>query len=347
MQIKKIFYTFWNLPKSTKVKYAVIVIISGVIIAKKLLSQQKQKRQPQPANQLSPNESDAIIVQEICYPNIVSKVDSQNHLSQFALPRSMELINQLLDNSSRKRNVDENLKYYLIETLEERDLQNYYSIKKLSIKKQLQQYCTKMIHVRGDGNCFYTSFGYQFMKIVIYQYSDEEFDQFLQENFTIPFKIQLNDISFGNEEQQRELLNQFRDRIKYLRNLEKYYKQHEHYSNQLVRQFRAHEMQDDLDGYFQPLTTLFLRNLSMHIVEQSEDGQNVVDKETLLKWEEECNSNEQVIAMLAKHLRLHIQLIFFAGEEFQVLEYSKEYENKNRSIILLIKPGHYNIGIKN
>lgn len=38
-----------------------------------------------------------------------------------------------------------------------------------------------------------------------------------------------------------------------------------------------------------------------------------------------------------------IQLIFFTNSDFIVNEYGMEYDNK---IILLIKPGHYNIGIK-
>lgn len=67
-------------------------------------------------------------------------------------------------------------------------------------------------------------------------------------------------------------MNYYKDRIIYIRNLEKYYKQNENYSSELMRHFRAHEHKDDLDGYFQPLTILFLRNLCMEIVENCEEG---------------------------------------------------------------------------
>ena len=62
-----------------------------------------------------------------------------------------------------------------------------------------------------------------------------------------------------------------------------------------------------------------------------------------------------MIALLAENLKMyyillilrHIKLIFFdKPNNFKILNYSPNYKNENRRIILLLTPGHYNIGIK-
>jgi ubiquitin thioesterase protein OTUB2 len=47
-----------------------------------------------------------------------------------------------------------------------------------------------------------------------------------------------------------------------------------------------------------------MRNLSDFIIENSEYKNLLYDRENLLIWETECNSNEIVIAELAKYLKM-------------------------------------------
>ncbi|CAD8073597.1 unnamed protein product [Paramecium sonneborni] len=312
------------------------------------IDNQNDKVLPKPSNQ---DKEDPLIPEQFLdIPQNPSRPDKQNYPQQVTLPKEMEVIKQIIDGSSKKRHVDQNMKSYLRDVQNEQELFKHYSIKALGKKHELKLHCNLIIPVRGDGNCFYTSFGYQLLRIVIYEYTDEEFNQFLNQYFQISFNIQFNQIKIPNEMQQK-LLNHYKDRLIYIRNLEKNYINNEYYQQQLKMHFSAFELQDTnegfVDGYFNPLTVIFLRNLCLHLVETDQDEQNnLVEKETLLKWEEECNQNEVVINLLAKHLKIHIKLIFFEKGTFIVNEYSKEYENEKRRIILLLQPGHYNVGIK-
>ena len=44
----------------------------------------------------------------------------------------------------------------------------------------------------------------------------------------------------------------------------------------------------------------------------------VFDKENLLIWEKECNNNEPIISLLAKHLKLYYFYLFQKSESFDV-----------------------------
>jgi hypothetical protein len=61
---------------------------------------------------------------------------------------------------------------------------------------------------------------------------------------------------------------------------------------------------DETDGVFYGLSTIFFRNLANYVVEFSEMKEALFDRENLLIWEKECNSNEIVIEALAKYLKM-------------------------------------------
>ncbi|CAD8205561.1 unnamed protein product [Paramecium pentaurelia] len=250
-----------------------------------------------------------------------------------------DTINYLYDNSCRKRNVGNNFKYFLGEYYQSSDFLQQYNVKKLVSKQQLKQICTAYRAVRGDGNCFYTAFGFQFLEILLLKYTNDQFYKFLNEN-QIPFQIKLQNENIIDESNQQAFRNEFFYRLERLKliqdiNIRK---------QRLFEEFRAYEKENEqIDGCLYGLTTIFFRNLANKAVELNQLINHNFDSQILFQWEVECNDNEIVISSLANFLKLFIQLIFFTNSDFIVNKYGMEDDQK---IILLIKPGHYNIGIK-
>jgi hypothetical protein len=56
---------------------------------------------------------------------------------------------------------------------------------------------------------------------------------------------------------------------------------------------------DHVNGLFYGASTIFFRNLANYLVDFSELKDAIYDRETLLKWEEECNCNEIIIQIFA------------------------------------------------
>ncbi|CAD8197422.1 unnamed protein product [Paramecium pentaurelia] len=262
---------------------------------------------------------------------LINKFES----NQVRLQKTINIIKELQNRSSNKRIMEESQKYYLREIGDFNTLCKHYSIKKINNKQNLKQHCNKIQFVRGDGNCFYTAFIYQFFIHLLFTYNLNQYDQFIQFvlDKKIQFKINYEDFQIDDQ----ELLEEFLYQLQQLRLIEN----EEDRKQQLLSQFIQYFISEDGKGCFYNLSSIFLRNLCDTILELSEMKDQCLDRENLLIWEAECNYNEIIVQILAQQLKIHIKLIFFQNGEFIIQEYEKDCQNQ---IILLIQPGHYNIG---
>ncbi|CAD8078646.1 unnamed protein product [Paramecium sonneborni] len=255
---------------------------------------------------------------------------------------TIENVKKLVQISSEQRYVEENQKFYLQQYGDQNTLYSNYGIKQLKIRCELKIHCNEMLFVRGDGNCFYTAFGFQFLKLLLITYSDAEFNEFL--NFIkqnqIKFKIYCKNFKIDDENIEKLLMEQFIYVLQQIRKIES----KEERVMELKKQYQEYQISNNGDGCFYCLSTIFFRNLSDRLLDNSELKDQVYDRINLLTWETECNNNEIIISILAQYLKIYVKLIFFHKGSFNLIEYEKDQPNK---IVLLIQPGHYNIGLKN
>ncbi|CAD8062221.1 unnamed protein product [Paramecium primaurelia] len=245
-------------------------------------------------------------------------------------------LKDLYNNTSGLRNVEEQYKNYVREIEDKAALDKNYSLN-LKNKKIVGEVCNAYIQVRGDGNCFYTAFGFQFLYHLLFSYSDQEFTEFIYriQNLKMRFRISYIKQQIDDQSIEKDLFEEFIYILEELRQIET-----ENRFMKLKEEFAKWQINQNGDGFLYCLQTLFFRNLSYHFLEQSDLKDVVLDKENLLIWEEECNTNEVIIKLLAEQLKIHIKLLFLENEVIL-----REYEQHNKNIIiLLIKPGHYNIG---
>ncbi|CAD8156771.1 unnamed protein product [Paramecium octaurelia] len=250
--------------------------------------------------------------------------------------RVCNVLKDLSSNTSELRNVEDQYKYYVREIEDKSALYKNYSLN-FQNKAIVGKICNAFLQVRGDGNCFYTAFGFQFLYHLLFSYSDEEFDQFIKKilDQQISFGIKYARKQIDDKETQKICLEEFIYLIEDLRQ-----ERQEERFEKFRQRFANWKINENGDGFLYCLQTIFFRNLSYLYLEKSDFKDIVLDKENLLIWEEECNTNEVIIKLLAQELKIHTKLLFL-DNEISIMEY--EEENKN-TIILLIKPGHYNIG---
>ncbi|CAK63075.1 unnamed protein product (macronuclear) [Paramecium tetraurelia] len=84
------------------------------------------------------------------------------------LQKTIKMIKNLQNISSNKRHMEER------ETEDFNSLCKQYQIQKLMQKQNLKQHCNSIQFVRGDGNCFYTAFGYQLLKHLLCTFSNSQ-----------------------------------------------------------------------------------------------------------------------------------------------------------------------------
>ncbi|CAD8199507.1 unnamed protein product [Paramecium octaurelia] len=252
-----------------------------------------------------------------------------------------KIVNFIYAQSQGKRQVEEKYQYFLGEYHQQQELWKEYYIIKLVQKQKMKELCSAYRTVRGDGNCFYTAFGFQFLDILLFKYTNDQFYQFLNSN-QVNFQIILNNKDVIDESDKQELRDEFFYRLERLKLIEDI----ELRKQTLFEEFKAYQKENEkIDGCFYGLSTIFFRNLALKAVDLDGNLNGTLNKQNLLLWETECNENELVISSLAKYLKLYIQLIFFQQDsDFMLMQYGNQSDNK---VILLIRPGHYNIGYKN
>ncbi|CAD8182322.1 unnamed protein product [Paramecium octaurelia] len=253
-----------------------------------------------------------------------------------------DAIFQIYEQTNKQRLVQDQYKLYVRQVQEKSDLKKNYNLTVQSAN-QLASYCNAFREVRGDGNCFYTAFGFQFLSILLFHYSFDQFCQFIEKikKIELPMKIftEQLDLKIDDKEIEKLMLQDFLFRLIRLKSIEDICARQESF----LEQFAAYEQNsNEVDSCLYGLSTIFFRNYSNYVIENSEVKDAIDDKINLLVWEMECNNNELVISELAKGLDIFVQLIFFKDSNFNKREYGNKYKQK---IILLIKPGHYNIGL--
>ncbi|CAK77409.1 unnamed protein product (macronuclear) [Paramecium tetraurelia] len=271
--------------------------------------------------------------------NITQRQSSSNEQNGEIIKNTIE---DIYSQTTRRRHVPGQYQPFIHQMQSQSDLAKYYNLK-LEYKKTICQYMKGFRQVRGDGNCFYSSFGFGYLSLLIVHYDQNQYDEFLNSVIKkMRFRIYYQSTKIDDEKIETQFREEFIKRLNCIRNLENT----EMRQDELFKQFSAYEKQEDqqADGYFYALSTIFFRNLSLHFIQQSEYKDNFTDKDTLLPWESECNSNEIVILILAQQLQINIVVFYFDKEQFKMMEYNKEAKRK---IILLLKPGHYNLGVPN
>ncbi|CAD8119236.1 unnamed protein product [Paramecium sonneborni] len=261
---------------------------------------------------------------------------------QVRCKKVQNIINKIYQTTTYQRSMHDKYQQFIREVEDFHSLCKNYGIKLIQQRQQLKELCNSFRQVRGDGNCFYTAFGFQVIQIIIGEYSTQQFQDFVN-NLNGKFKCQIivgNEMFYGDEFHNL-IYNEFLFRIEQFRQI----KNKEERIKQFIQHFQAFEQLEDesIDGCLYGLSTIFFKNLSNYLVSISDQKDLVTDQETILLWEKECNSNEFVISLLANYLQIHIKLLFFNHGNYQLRQYN---QNANLSILLLIQPGHYNIGIK-
>ncbi|CAD8071604.1 unnamed protein product [Paramecium primaurelia] len=301
------------------------------------LYQNIEQQQPQQQNIDEQNKQKDNIDQQNKQPKAY-----QIKFDQKRLDKTVELAKSLTQISSQMRKVEQNYSYYLQQYDEISGLFSHYSIKQLAVKNNLKKYCQKILYVRGDGNCFYTAFGFQYLNLLLIKFDDNQFNEFF--NFVkeqkIQFKIIYENFQIDDEKIEQLLLEQF---LYILQQIRKIQNQQDRI-NAIYQQFREFEISNNGNGCLYFLSTIFFRNLSNQLLEYSDMKTYVEDRINLITWETECNNNEIIIATLAQQLKINIKLLFFQAGQFELRQYE---ENQEYEIILLIQPGHYNIGLRN
>ncbi|CAD8185789.1 unnamed protein product [Paramecium octaurelia] len=264
----------------------------------------------------------------------------QNDFNRFL--KIKQIINKIYDETTRKRSASGNYQCFIREVEDFQQFLKHYGIKTLKEKQTLKEICNAFRQARGDGNCFYTAFGFQVIQILISEFSNQDY-KLLIDKLGGKFKcqIQLQNEKFSGDEFHNSVYYEFLYRLQEFRKIQNI----EERINSFTQHFQAYDAipGQPIDGCLYGLSTIFFRNLAYYVVENSEEKDMIDDQQALLKWEAECNSNEIVIKLLADYLNINIKLLFFDKGEFQKREYN---QNSRSSILLLIQPGHYNIGLK-
>ncbi|CAD8140898.1 unnamed protein product [Paramecium pentaurelia] len=250
------------------------------------------------------------------------------------------IISSLYNKTCRQRFVEPLYRLFVSDILSTADLIQEYGMNKLEIKTQLKQFLGGMRRSRGDGNCFYTSFVFQYLDFMINMTKKEQFQELIQLIQRLPFEI------FFEDEQYNQ--NDF-DNLK-----EKFIKicQQLRQQKKMDRQKLFCEYFKDEQNEFYGLSIVFLRNLAFKYCSENEQVSSIFQaqglnlQQELLQWEFDCQSNEAIIKLLSENLNIHTIQFAFAPKEqtLKILQYN-ECPDPMLKIYLLFRPGHYNIGV--
>ncbi|CAK61057.1 unnamed protein product (macronuclear) [Paramecium tetraurelia] len=247
------------------------------------------------------------------------------------------MINELYNQTWRKRDVREEYKLFVRDVQLKTELKKNYNLS-FQMAADLAKICNCFREVRGDGNCFYTAFGFQYLSMILMKDQPNQFEEFTKKYANIKMKIFSNNFNTEDEKIQANLRTEFFKILSQLRMIKDRQKRKEAF----IKQFQCYEDQKDIDCCLYGLSTIFFRNLADQVVDENNLAELLYDRENLLIWETECNNNEVVISALAKSLKIKILLVFFQNNGFELKKYEEQYVDQ---VILLIKPGHYNIGL--
>ncbi|CAK91427.1 unnamed protein product (macronuclear) [Paramecium tetraurelia] len=187
--------------------------------------------------------------------------------------------------------------------------------------------------VRGDGNCFYTSFLYQYLNLLLSNSKNSkiEINKFINKVDELELTLFFNDQSLIKIQIENEIKKYFKYILKQL----------VQNPSDLLEYFSKNNKQ------FYVCSIIIFRNIVRQIYNQKkgyiENFLYTDIEEEIITWQKECNSNQAVIQLLSQELDLQVNLYFFRRDGVELEIYN---QNQNLSQInLLFRPGHYQIAL--
>ncbi|CAD8055239.1 unnamed protein product [Paramecium sonneborni] len=255
-------------------------------------------------------------------------------------PNQSQTLDLIYNETVRARDVPDEYKQFVGAEQDIDFVLQEYGMGRKEVKESLQKYLKGMRRARGDGNCFYTSFCFQYLGYILNKASVQEFQDFISMVDTLPFSVIHNNIEY---EQNDEMKQSFKQYCQIIRSIQE------------NRNQNFFDLFSDPQGQFYGLSIIFLRNLAYKFCEKDDETKNLflaleLDlKQQILTWEYDCENNESVIKLLSNSLNIDI-ILFFIDEDNKKLDV-QQYKNENQKALLemyfIFRPGHYNIALKN
>ncbi|CAD8072013.1 unnamed protein product [Paramecium sonneborni] len=188
------------------------------------------------------------------------------------------------------------------------------------------------LRVRGDGNSFYTSFLFQYLKILLEsQTKSQKMNDFIQMTKEINLNLFVNGQSLIQTQQEIEIKCYFTKIFKeLLKNPEKliwyFSKSNKKFYICAIIIFRNY-----VNEIFQLKRLMIFNSVNTDLYEE------------IMTWQKECNTNHDIIKILCEALDLQVNLYQFRKNSCDVQIIN---QNKNlNQISLLQQAKHYQIGI--
>ncbi|CAD8055243.1 unnamed protein product [Paramecium sonneborni] len=206
-----------------------------------------------------------------------------------------------------------------------------------SLRLNLKKYLKGMRRARGDDNCFYTSFCFQYLGYILNKASVQEFQDFISMVDTLPFSVIHNNIEY---EQNDEMKQSFKQYCQIIRSIQE------------NRNQNFFDLFSDPQGQFYGLSIIFLRNLAYKFCQENDEIRSLLQaegpflKELLLTWNKECLSMEGVIKSLSHKLNIQTTLFRINSQTNNISQEQYNQIPNSKLIIYLVQgQGFYFIGI--
>ncbi|CAD8155162.1 unnamed protein product [Paramecium octaurelia] len=299
----------------------------------------RQQQQQEPQKEQNPAQIEQQqIIEDQEQQNVEYLEDESEFIEKYKYltEDDLDLLNQIANRSYKGRKVEYLYSQFIGQAQSIQDtIKQYFGRNQNKFSKQIKQLKKEIvghINIRGDGNCFYTAFLYQYLSILLRD--EQRRNGFIKEMEELSAKIQYQDIKI---EENKRIVQEFVWQFQQLKTKE-----------QLLRQMR------NPDYLFYLLTIIVFRRYFAHLYHNYiQDLKQFGDLDIyndLLTWEQECNNNEILISVIVEHFKLHITLYFIDlnNSNYDKKEYKPKQVNegvKLEKIFLLLTPGHYQIAI--
>ncbi|KAM3142156.1 hypothetical protein pb186bvf_005810 [Paramecium bursaria] len=291
-------------------------------------------------------------IQKDLNQEVLIQIDNnKDHQIQNQLLMQLEIIKneafQILDQkfylpSFKKRQIlDEILKKFVRDFQAVEQYQEEYNLdgtQEQLLKEQIQYF----IPIRGDGNCLFTSIGFQY---IYYNLIDNQrFQRLLNIIDSTEFKQNNDDKIVETEDEQQILRQEFKNQLQKFVTFEE--------ETQKILQQIAQCINND-EGPFYGLLIIFLRNYFRKILQDFYDNdemnfliQNPDQINEIITWEYMYDETDIALKLFAAQEQILIrcyQKMNVDDKAVQISEYKDENQNQFQyKIGLAFQPGHYN-----
>ncbi|CAK69137.1 unnamed protein product (macronuclear) [Paramecium tetraurelia] len=255
----------------------------------------------------------------------------------FSRVKPSAIIYQLYKYTNQARNVAAEMQRFVSEDLNQQELIYEYQM----TQEMFQQIKLRGFkRVRGDGNCFYTAFIYQYLSIVITKFGDQDFKQFVEILQKIDFNLTHETIQNFPVEIRKDLKQIFLSFIYEIIG-----------SNNQIQAFE-NEFQNTR-SIFYALSIIYAKNLIHYFVEQNYEYKVLLGEEAeeqIQQWELETDNIQVLLVILANCLNLILHFYFIDADNKTIdLQLYQQSQNEltipKQNVYLLFCPGHYCIGL--